>query len=313
MQEVEYLNSILFLGGISTALLFTVYEAWYVHEHIETNDFPKEWLSDTFTKASLANGAIGVGAGILTTFVAEWCNFGSVAPFVLAIPFLIASGIYVHMHWTENWGAAKTKFKPICLEGLKQIVLDRKVLLIGLVQSLFESVVYIFVFLWTPVLLPARPPLGIVFATFMVASMIGGVLYSLLGLQRWPVRQTLTAVMCVATVALIGAVLFSSHPRLSFGMYLLLELCCGAYFPAMSQLRKSVLPEAHRDGVLNWFRVPLNLTASLVILLLHDTAGGAPQIFGVCAGLMAGGVALMLIYSSLSDKDEVLDDSSEDN
>ena len=43
-----------------------------------------------------------------------------------------------------------------------------------------ESCMYIFVFLWTPVLGPANPPLGMVFACFMVAIMIGSSLYTLL-------------------------------------------------------------------------------------------------------------------------------------
>jgi hypothetical protein len=31
---------------------------------------------------------------------------------------------------------------------------------LGLLQTIVESVMYIFVFLWTPVLMPAQPPLG---------------------------------------------------------------------------------------------------------------------------------------------------------
>ena len=50
----------------------------------------------------------------------------------------------------------------------------------GGVQTMVESCMYIFVFLWTPVLGPANPPLGMVFACFMVAIMIGSSLYTLL-------------------------------------------------------------------------------------------------------------------------------------
>ena len=275
------------LGGVSTALLFTAFEAWYVHEHVETNDFPREWLSDTFSKSSLASGVIGVAAGVLTEILTEWWGLGPVAPFMAAIPFLVVSGGLVLLNWSENYGTSKIRFKSMCMGGLKHILTDTNVLVIGLIQSLVESVVYVFVFLWTPVLSPANPPLGIVFATFMVSTMIGGVLYSLLSLQEWKPSQILLATTSLATVALLGAVVFASHPRVSFVAFLVLELCCGLYFPAMSRSRKQILPEAHRTAILNWFRVPLNLTASVVILIFHDTSGGAPRIFTVCAVLMA--------------------------
>merc|ERR1719259_1245209 len=66
-----------------------------------------------------------------------------------------------------------------CLEGLGQIFGDTNVLMLGVLQTVVESCMYIFVFLWTPVLAPAAPPYGMVFAAFMVAVMIGSSLYSL--------------------------------------------------------------------------------------------------------------------------------------
>ncbi|XP_062504500.1 molybdate-anion transporter-like [Corticium candelabrum] len=281
------------LGGASTALLFAAFEAWYVHEHVDTNEFPQEWLTDTFSKSSLASGIIAVTAGVLTEILTEWWSLGPVAPFIAAIPFLVAAGGIVLSQWAENYGTSKVRFKPMCMEGLKHILSDVKVLLIGLAQSLVESVVCVFVFLWTPVLSPAGPPLGIVFANFMVSTMIGGVVCSLLTIHQWKPPQILLLATSLASIALFAAVVFASHPRVSYLAYLVLELCCGMYFSSMSQARKEILPEPHHTAVLNWFRVPLNLTAALVILLLHDTSSGAPEIFSVCTVLM--GTAAVVI------------------
>ena len=55
-----------------------------------------------------------------------------------------------------------------------------QILLLGIIQTIIETVMYIFVFLWTPVLDPAKPPLGMVFACFMVAIMIGSSIYAIL-------------------------------------------------------------------------------------------------------------------------------------
>lgn len=52
---------------------------------------------------------------------------------------------------------------------------DEKVALLGAIQSLFEGSMYTFVFLWTPALSPndEEIPHGFIFATFMLASMLG--------------------------------------------------------------------------------------------------------------------------------------------
>ena len=50
-----------------------------------------------------------------------------------------------------------------------------QVALLGAMQSLFEGAMYTFVFLWTPALSPHGEdiPHGFIFATFMLASMVG--------------------------------------------------------------------------------------------------------------------------------------------
>ena len=48
------------------------------------------------------------------------------------------------------------------------ILADRAVLVLGLVQTAAETSMYIFVFLWTPVLDTGATPLGMVFSCFMV-------------------------------------------------------------------------------------------------------------------------------------------------
>ena len=61
---------------------------------------------------------------------------------------------------------------------------DEKILLLGCVQSLLESCMYIFVFLWTPVLDTGATPLGMVFSCFMVStnSLIMNLLHILISL-----------------------------------------------------------------------------------------------------------------------------------
>ncbi|NWX19606.1 MFSD5 protein, partial [Aegotheles bennettii] len=167
------------LGGLSTALLFSAFEAWYVHEHVERHDFPAEWIGTTFARAALWNHGVAIGAGVTAELLARGLGLGPAAPFVASVPLLALSGALAARGWEENYGGQKRSFPKACGEALRCLLADRRVLLLGTVQALFESIIYIFTFLWTPVLDPHGAPLGVVFSAFMAASALGSALYRL--------------------------------------------------------------------------------------------------------------------------------------
>lgn len=100
------------IGGISTSLLFSAFDAWYVHEHSQTNEFPPEWIPSTFSKATFYNSIIAIFAGVIANAASEWFGFGPVAPFVFAIPFLFTAGILIQLTWDENYGKKGKVLKP---------------------------------------------------------------------------------------------------------------------------------------------------------------------------------------------------------
>ncbi|XP_019410694.1 PREDICTED: molybdate-anion transporter [Crocodylus porosus] len=290
------------LGGLSTALLFSAFEAWYVHEHMERHDFPAEWIPSTFARAAFWNNVIAVGAGVVANLFAEWAGLGPVAPFMVSIPFLALVGIFAMKNWEENYGKKRALSKT-CMDGLKCLLSDRRVLLLGIIQALFESVIYIFIFLWTPVLDPHGPPLGIVFSSFMAASMVGSSLYRIATSKRYHLQPmhilSLSVLMVFFSLFMLT---FSTNPGQenpseSFLAFLLIELSCGLYFPAMGFLRRKVIPEKDQAGVLNWFRVPLNLLACLGMLILHDSdyKTGTRNMFTICSVMMV--MALLAVVS----------------
>lgn len=319
------------LGGLSTSLLATTFESWYIHRHVEVHDFPKEWIPSTFTTAATWNHGLAVGAGFVANLLAEWLHLGPVAPFLLAVPCLAMCGWIVLTDWAKEeatvnqesdkhlfgnssfgslHSSAKSRFSKGCQDGLRCLMSDRRVLLLGGVQALFESVLYIFVFLWTPVLDPHGPPLGIVFSCLMAASMVGSLLFRLAVSTRYHLQPG--HVLCLAVLMAFFSffmLIFSTapgqpRPHESFFAFLLLELACGLYFPAVSFLQGRVIPEDKRAGVLAWFRVPLHLLACLGLLALHgevsgtgggESGSGTRHMFGGCAVMMLA--ALMAVVS----------------
>ncbi|XP_065051319.1 molybdate-anion transporter-like [Rhopilema esculentum] len=300
------------IGGISTSLLFSAFDSWYTYEHLQTNEFPPEWIQVTFSKATSVNSIIAIAAGVIANMASDWFSFGPVAPFVLAIPFLILAGFLIKCTWNENYGKKGKILKPCC-ESLRLILSDRKIFITGAVQALFESVMYIFVFLWTPVLDPANPPLGIVFSCFMACIMLGGSTFEILSSRGVKITTIIPIVIYLTMFANIAASYASAnHPRTTFLIFLFIELLCGIYFPAVGKLRYFTLPEGHHSGIINWFRVPLNAIAAVVLLALHDTHSphGISSLFALCAILLClAGLPSVFLHRLL--KDIVLENEEE--
>ncbi|NWS65203.1 MFSD5 protein, partial [Chunga burmeisteri] len=172
------------LGGLSTALLFSAFEAWGGDEHVERYDWGGEWIAVTFSGGAFWNSIIAGGAGGTADFFGGGLGLGPVAPGGVSIPLLVLGGVFAVKNW-DGGGGKKRAFSKGGGDGLKCLLSDQRVLLLGAIQALFESVIYIFIFLWTPVLDPHGAPLGIVFSAFMAASMLGSSLYRLAISKRY--------------------------------------------------------------------------------------------------------------------------------
>lgn len=298
------------IGGVATSVLFSAFEAWYIHEHVETHDFPKEWIAVTFSKASMWSGVMAIVAGLSTSVMSDWFGFGPIAPYMFAIPFLIIVGLIVSTHWIENYSGHKVKFQRPCSDGIKKIMSKEIIFMVGVIEALFESVIYILIFMWTPVLDAAKPSLGIVFSCFMTAILTGQALFQVLSKRRVPIPPLLLIACGIALFA--NFLLVSSthpdraNPILSFLAFMVFEFAVGIYFPAMGYLRSKLIPEQHRWSIMNWFRVPINLISCCVLMLLHEDVfqHGNRMIFVVCSGLLLLALLCGARILKLSKEDE---------
>lgn len=255
------------LGGVSTSLLFSAFETWMVSEH-RKRGFPEGWLADTFGTASFINGLSAIIAGICAQLVAD--RLGEIGPFQAAIALTVLALFFV-VFWEENYGSSDEEGKKKDEKetstnagaAIKAIISDPKILLTGLVNSLFEGSMYSFVFMWVPTMLGALQgrslPTGLVFSSFMTCMSLGGLLFSphlLLGF--------LTAEKLAVGVFLVGALALSvpvfSHSLIPVLLsFIVFETCVGVFFPCLGLLRSKVIPDSIQGSVMNIFRVPLNV------------------------------------------------------
>jgi len=236
-----------------------------IFEHTKRG-FATDWLSNTFAAATLGNGIVAVGSGLLADLVANLKGF--VAPFMVALVLLMGTLAFISGTWDENYGDSHVSLQDTFINPLNVLLTNKKIAVLGLVQSLFEASMYTFVFMWTPAILAGSPantqlPFGIIFASFMVCVMVGSAIFSLLIQRMTP--EAICRIILIGSAVSMAVPVFVSSPFLLLLSFFVFEVCCGMWWPTIGTLRGQYIPESTRAALMNFFRVPLNL---LVVMLL---------------------------------------------
>ncbi|XP_057950806.1 uncharacterized protein LOC131145636 isoform X2 [Malania oleifera] len=287
------------LGGIATSLLFSAFESWLVAEH-NKRGYDQQWLSVTFSKAIfLGNGLVAILSGLFGNILVDALSLGPVAPFDAASCFLAIGMVVILSSWSENYGDTSeskdllTQFKGAAVA----IASDEKIALLGAIQSLFEGSMYTFVFLWTPALSPSDEdiPHGFIFATFMLASMLGSTIASrLMARTSFKVESYMQIVFVISAASLTLPILttFLVTPQVKGGSisfagclqllgFCTFEACCGTFWPSIMKMRSQYIPEEARSTIMNFFRIPLNIFVCIV--LYNVNAFPITVMFGMCS------------------------------
>jgi len=286
------------LAGASTSILFTVFEAWMVCEH-KANRFSPSLVSDTFAKAVLINGISAIAAGQVAGLIAS--KYGKVLPFDLAIFDLCVLALLVSLTWGENYGNKSESLPKGFKLAFHHILSSERLWTLGLIQSLYESSMFLFVFLWTPALQnvsSSEIPHGTIFSTFMVALMIGSTVSGAL-LTLFASELVLRTAFAMSVFAFLTCAL-SERLESTFAAFLVFELCVGMYYPAVGTIRAKLIPEESRSTIMNIYRIPLNFLVMLLVLGDFDIR----NTWKVCIATVSIALALESRLAYLSRRDQ---------
>jgi hypothetical protein len=254
-----------------------------------------EAAADAVPLTPVVKGA-GGAAGI-------WHYGGFCSPFDLSALFLVIAFFLISSFWGENYGSSESASKiedSLCSsidQPVKQITGDVRILMIGIVVSLFEGSMYVFVFNWTPALASSTgsTPFGLIFATFMVACMGGSSLFAVLS-SKMKSESMLRGAFVVGSLSFVIP-LATTNKAMVLGAFCAFEAVVGMYWPAMGTVKSQVVPEESRATIYNIFRVPLNGVV-LAVLLNHMETVTA---FGICAGMLAvAAVAQSVLFTKMA-------------
>ena len=232
------------LGGIATSLLFSVFEAWLIGAHASAGLMSH--IGKAFSTAQYGNSIIAIIAGQIANKAANHAEFkpssegsgfyigGYLGPFDVSLFALIFCGLLASALWEENYGETSAdnddnqKAKSSASGALKKAyyatISSPDILSCGIISSLFEGSMYIFVFMWTPALTALAKeelgdefeglPFGVIFSTFMVCCMAGSSIFSI-AMEKLKPEQLAVTVFGVAFFA-FAMIVFSASATSSF-------------------------------------------------------------------------------------------------
>jgi len=266
------------LGGISTSILFSCFESWMVTHH-KAKGFPLSKLGDTFGRAWALNSFVAILAGVITSYAVAYYELhhiiedgpSEIAAFDCSAVTLLIAGCVIRWKWgEENFGDANIALTESLSNAAALFRSDRRILLIGVLQSGFESAMYLFVFLWTMALESGRGGVaidhGLIFAVFMESCLIGTTLSGLLSKHGLRAERVASFLAATAAAALFVVPQVESYEVRLF-MFIVFECCVGVYFPTIGGLRGKYVPDAVRATIMNIFRIPLNV---IVVTVLYS-------------------------------------------
>ena len=259
----------------------------------------------SFPSNSVANKAANAAEFKPTSEDGGFYTGGYLGPFDVSLLALIVCGVLAFMLWDENYGETgdedenKKSSGSSALKGAFAATLrSPDILSCGIISSLFEGSMYIFVFMWTPALTTLAKeemgdsfeglPFGVIFSTFMVCCMAGSSIFSI-AMEKMKPEQLAVIVFGVATCAFF-MVIYAGSATSTFLAMNLFEMCVGMYFPSMGTMKGMIVPEDKRAAIYNLFRIPLNFI--VLFSLLTDLT---PHVsFILCCTMMAVATVLQM-------------------
>ncbi|TDL22756.1 DUF791-domain-containing protein [Rickenella mellea] len=300
------------LGGISTSILYSAFESWLVSSSGNLG-LAQSQLSSILGRATLVNGFVATTAGIVSNkLVGTFETF--TAPFIASGVLLLLAWTAIKSLWAENYGngggsaSVGDTFQLKRLGHAWRIVSsDPTLLTLGLTQTCFEGSMYLFVFAWVPSLQDASPagdqlPFGYIFSSFMIAMMLGSVVYTSVVSNQPPQPASLTArgqtpessltlhaklssIVCTVSAFALAVSVMSEDVRVRFWAFCLFEACVGMYYPVQGMLRGTLISNDHRATLSSLFRVPLNVF--VVVALMTGVSSARLYVFSACSVVLA--------------------------
>ncbi|KAK6006121.1 hypothetical protein QM012_006531 [Aureobasidium pullulans] len=281
-------------GGISTTLLYSVFETWMIAEyHDQALDAYGLSLGSMFGKMTTLSGVVAIISGLVGDILVRSTS-SKTSPFMASVICLVLAFVFILKHWNENYGGnASSKAKDGEPVDLSSILLDPKIISISLTSCFFEGSMYMFVYFWSAALSNVHAavgftiplPFGVVFSSYMCSLMVGSIIFTIVPPSHDKEYYILKIVLTSASICFLSSISLKSE-ALVFWAFCLFEMCVGAYFPSMASLKGKLIQDGSRGRIYGILRLPLNLFVITAHSLAEEGDRHRNNVFLTCGGLL---------------------------
>jgi hypothetical protein len=205
-------------------------------------------------------------------FLYKKSYYGIMAPLWISIAFSTFGMISTQLLWDENKpNSDSTKVKGT-MAGAFNELRKREVLSIGIIESMYQAVVNIYLFSWTPILQNSSETginVGFIFTCFVVTLILGTHIFEIfmLYLQSDYYKSITSAIFGLAMIFFFVYYVDSFYIR--FLLLAAVNGTSGFLNPLMSIIKSRILVEKYRALLMSIFRIPLNAFVIIVLLLVR--------------------------------------------
>ncbi|KAI1141296.1 DUF791-domain-containing protein [Hypoxylon sp. FL0543] len=289
------------LGGISTSILFSVFDSWMVTNFRERRLVEDGCdLSRTYATTSIVNSLSAIVSGVAGEWLVRVTGTKK-APFLLSAGLLWYALQIIWAHWVENYGAKAAESSKGSKSSLWSTLKQPSILALGFASTMFEGSMYLFVFFWTPTIKSVQKstgelPYGYIFSSFMASSMAAALMFNIV-MQKRPFKYSrlLVGILLAANFCFVKLAGPKTEDA-TFWLFCLFEACVGMYWPCTGYLKGHLVEDDIRAEVYSILRIPLNIfvVASLAIAgySKHFT-----KVFSACSMLLTASFGAVWVAS----------------
>lgn len=263
------------LTGVGGGLINTVFETWVVFEankEFGIRKIEKErFLKKLFRTQTVLDAIMSIVISALCAIIYSF--WGLFAPLIVSILFSAIGMIATQLSWAENKPNEHSKETITKNFGEAfQELKKREVLCMGIVESLFQATVNIYLFAWTPILQASTDKginPGFIFTCFVITMILGTTIYEIFLIYlKTGYYISITIALLILSV-LFYSVAYADDFLLRFLLLACINGVTGFYSPLNSIIKSRILVEKHRATLMSIFRIPLNLYVIIVLISLR--------------------------------------------
>ncbi|KAI0395249.1 DUF791-domain-containing protein [Xylariaceae sp. FL0594] len=309
------------LGGVSTSILFTVFDSWMV-TNFHAMKLAEQGcdLTRTYAATGVVNSFVAILSGMLGEGLVRATGTRK-SPCLISVVILWLALQQIWSRWAENFGVeAGLKSPPSSSTQSRStwsILRQPYIIVLGLITTMFEGSMKLFVSGWIPTLSSAHKstsgnqqfhsaavsdlPYRTIFSSFKAASMAGTLGYNLIMHRRiLKYSGLLICVFLVANLCFIklaaGSSTTADSETAAFWLFCLLEACAGMYGPCVGYLKAHLVTDRARTSVYSLMRLPLDVLVIVSLLTTKDSDNVA-GVFGFCSLMLTMALATTWVAS----------------